>query len=56
LSKITTEYRWVIGSVVLTLGGIILGALLAEPRAFGITALANPIPWPLSPLAKSLKK
>jgi hypothetical protein len=34
-----TEDRWVIGSVVLILSGIILGVLLAEPRAFGITAL-----------------
>jgi hypothetical protein len=39
LSTITTEDRWVIGSIALTLSGIILGALLAEPRAFGITAL-----------------
>ena len=36
---ITTEDRWVIGSMVLTLAGIILGALLADPRAFGFTAL-----------------
>ena len=39
MSRITTEDRWVIGSIALTLGGIILGALLAEPRAFGITAV-----------------
>jgi hypothetical protein len=39
LSTITTEDRWVIGSIVLTLSGIILGALLAEPRALGISAL-----------------
>jgi hypothetical protein len=39
LSTITTEDRWIIASVVLTLSGTILGALLAEPRAFGITAL-----------------
>jgi hypothetical protein len=39
LSTITTEDRWVIGSIALTLSGIILGALLAEPRAFGVTAL-----------------
>ena len=36
---ITAEDRWVIGSMVLTLAGIILGALLADPRAFGFTAL-----------------
>ena len=40
-STITTEDRWVIGSIALTLSGIILGALLAEPRAFGITALTG---------------
>ena len=39
LPIITTEDRWVIGSIALTLGGIVLGARLAEPRAFGITAL-----------------
>jgi hypothetical protein len=39
LATITTEDRWVIGSIALTLSGIILGARLAEPRAFGITAL-----------------
>ena len=39
LSTITAEDRWIIASLVLTLGGTILGALLAEPRAFGITAL-----------------
>lgn len=33
------EDRWIIGSMVLTLGGIMLGAWLGEPRAFGITAL-----------------
>ena len=36
---ITTEDYWVIGSIALTLSGIILGVRLAEPRAFGITAL-----------------
>jgi hypothetical protein len=36
---ITAEDRWVIGSMVLTLAGITLGALLADPRAFGFTAL-----------------
>ena len=39
LPTITTEDRWVIGSIALTLSRIILGARLAEPRAFGITAL-----------------
>ena len=39
MSKITTEDRWVIASLVLTLSGIIVGALLAKPRAIGITAL-----------------
>ena len=39
LLTITAEDRWVIGSMVLTLAGIILGALLADPRAFGFTAL-----------------
>ena len=39
LSTITTEDRWVVGSIILSLSGIVLGALLAEPRAFGITAL-----------------
>jgi hypothetical protein len=34
-----TEDRCVLGSVVLILSGIILGVLLAEPRAFVITAL-----------------
>jgi hypothetical protein len=32
--------RWIAGSVALTLGGIISGAARAEPRAFGVTALA----------------
>ena len=39
LSTITTEDRWVVGSIILGLSGIVPGALLAEPRAFGITAL-----------------
>ena len=39
MSTITTEDRWVIGSIVLTLGGVGLGALVAEPWVFGITAL-----------------
>jgi len=39
LTAITTEDRWVIVSMALTLSGVILGALLAEPRAFGVTAI-----------------
>ena len=39
LTTITTEDRWVIVSMALTLSGVILGALLAEPRAFGVTAI-----------------
>src|SRR5215510_3598133 len=39
LPTITTEDRWVIGSIVLTFVGVILGARLAEPRAFGVTTL-----------------
>jgi len=39
LPTITTEDRWVIGSMVLTFVGVILGARLAEPRAFGVTTL-----------------
>jgi len=33
------EDRLVVASMVVTLGGIVLGALLAEPRLFGIDAL-----------------
>ena len=29
----------IIASLVVTVGGIVLGALLAEPRSFGVTAL-----------------
>jgi hypothetical protein len=39
LTTITTEDRWVIVSIALTLSGVILGAQLAEPRAFGVTAI-----------------
>jgi hypothetical protein len=39
LSRMTIEDRWVVGSIALTLIGIVLGALLAQPRMFGITAL-----------------
>jgi hypothetical protein len=37
--RLNTEDRWVLLSMGITLGGIILGAILAQPRAFGITAL-----------------
>jgi hypothetical protein len=37
---LSVEDRVVVGSMVLTLGGMSLGAVLAEPRAFGITVLA----------------
>jgi len=40
LHALTAEDRLVISSMVLTMGGVILGAWLAEPRTFGITALA----------------
>jgi len=36
---LNTEDRLIIGSMVLTIGGIMLGALLAEPRLYGWTAL-----------------
>jgi hypothetical protein len=39
LTTITTEDRLVIISMALTLSGVILGARLAEPRAFGVTAI-----------------
>ena len=39
LPSITAEDRWVVGSIALTLSGIILGALLAEPKVLGIAAL-----------------
>jgi hypothetical protein len=39
LSTMTIEDRWIIVSITLTLSGIVLGALFAEPRMFGITAL-----------------
>src|SRR5262245_56713000 len=39
LTTITTEDRWVIVSMALTLSGVILGARLAQPRAFGVTAI-----------------
>jgi hypothetical protein len=40
LRSLNSEDRLIIGSLLLTLAGIILGALLAEPRLYGITALA----------------
>ena len=39
LRSLNSEDRLIIGSLVLTLGGIMVGALLAEPRLYGITAL-----------------
>ncbi len=39
MSRLNTIDRWIIGSMLLTLGGVILGAILVEPRAYGITAL-----------------
>jgi hypothetical protein len=38
LKSMTTEDRIVVGSLLLTFAGIIVGALLAEPRAYGVTA------------------
>lgn len=40
LRALNTEDRLVVGSMALTLGGIILGAILAEPRLYGITTFA----------------
>ncbi len=39
LRALNVEDRLVIGSMVVTMGGVVLGALLSEPRSFGITAL-----------------
>lgn len=39
LKALNSEDRLVIGSLMVTLGGIILGALLANPRLYGITTL-----------------
>jgi len=39
LAQLKTADRLVIGSMLLTLGGIMLGAFLAEPNAFGLTAV-----------------
>ena len=40
LRSLNSEDRLILGSLLLTLAGIIVGALLAEPRLYGITALA----------------
>jgi hypothetical protein len=37
LEKLSTEDRWIAGSMALTLVGTITGAARGEPRAFGIT-------------------
>ena len=37
--KLGVEDRLIVVSMVITIGGIVLGALLAEPRAFGVDAL-----------------
>ncbi|MCI0398910.1 MAG: hypothetical protein L0332_29495 [Chloroflexi bacterium] len=39
LAQLTTADRLIVGSMLLTLGGVILGAVLAEPNAFGLTAV-----------------
>ncbi len=39
LVRLNTQDRWVLLSMALTLGGLLLGAILGQPRAFGITAL-----------------
>jgi hypothetical protein len=39
LPTITPEDRWVICSMAMTLGGVILGARFAELKAFGVSAL-----------------
>ena len=39
LRMLSVEDRLIVVSMVITMGGIVLGALLAEPRAFGIDAL-----------------
>jgi uncharacterized protein DUF6989 len=40
MDNINTEDRWIAGSMALTLVGTIIGGARAEPRAFGVTALA----------------
>lgn len=37
---LTAEDRWIAASMALTLGGVIIGGMRAEPNAFGVTALA----------------
>jgi hypothetical protein len=39
VTRFSTEDRWIAGSMVVTLGGIVAGASRHEPRLFGITAL-----------------
>ena len=39
LRKLDVEDRLIVVSMVITIGGIVLGALLAQPRAFGVDAL-----------------
>jgi hypothetical protein len=39
LRLLNLEDRVIVASLIVTMGGIVLGALLAEPRSFGITAL-----------------
>ena len=39
LRSLNREDRLIIGTMVVTIGGIGLGALLAEPHVFGINAL-----------------
>ncbi len=39
LAQLTTADRLILSSMLLTMGGVILGAVLAEPNAFGVTAV-----------------
>jgi len=39
LRALNSEDRLVIGSMILTMGGIILGAILGQPRLYGVTTL-----------------
>jgi hypothetical protein len=39
MKRLRAEDRLIVVSMVITMGGIMVGAWLAEPRAFGITAL-----------------
>jgi len=38
LGKLNLEDRLIVASMVIPIGGIVVGALLAEPRAFGVDA------------------